>query len=84
MGIFSKIKGALGKPPAKEVAKQRLQVILKYDRAGLPPNAIEEVKKAILAALEKFPFIDTSGVNISIPEDKDKGKIEIEIPVKDQ
>jgi cell division topological specificity factor len=85
MGLVRKIKEAFSKPPAKEVAKKRLQVILKYDRAGLPPNAIEAVKEAILKALEGFPFIDTKGVNIHIPEQEHpKGKIEIEIPVKNQ
>ena len=83
MGFMDKLKGALGKPPAKEVAKKRLQLILKYDRAGLPPNAVEAVKEAILKALEEFPFIDTSGVNIHITESENtKGKIEIEVPVK--
>ena len=83
MGFIDKLKGAFGKPPAKEVAKKRLQLILKYDRAGLPPNAVEAVKEAILKALEEFPFIDTSGVNIHISESENtKGKIEIEVPVK--
>jgi len=83
MGLMDKLKGAFGRPPAKEVAKQRLQLILKYDRAGLPPNAIDAVKEAILNALKEFPFIDVNGVNIHIPEEEtEKGKIEIEVPVK--
>ena len=85
MGFMDKLKEAFGKPPAKEVAKKRLQLILKYDRAGLPPNAVEAVKEAILKALEDFPFIDTKGVNIYIPENNDEqGKIEIEVPVKNK
>jgi cell division topological specificity factor len=83
MGLMDRLRGAFGRPPAKEVAKQRLQLILKYDRAGLPPNAIEAVKEAILSALREFPFIDVNGVNIHIPENEsEKGKIEIEVPVK--
>ncbi len=82
MGLIGKIKGVFVKPPPKEVAKQRLQLILKYDRAGLPPNAIEAVKEAILNALQEFPFVDVEGVNIHIPEKDADGKIEIEVPVK--
>ena len=85
MGFVDKLREAFGRPPAKEVAKKRLQLILKYDRAGLPPNAVEAVKEAILKALEDFPFIDTKGVNIHIPEgDSEQGKIEIEVPVKNK
>ncbi len=85
MGFFDKVREVLGKEPPKEVAKKRLQLILKYDRAGLPPNAIEAVKEAILKALEEFPFIDTKGVNIHIPNsDGESGKIEIEVPVKNK
>jgi len=83
MGFIDRVKEAFGKPPAKEVARKRLQLILKYDRAGLPPNAINAVKDAILNALKDFPFIDASGVTINISEgDTDREKIEIEVPVK--
>ncbi len=70
-----------GKKSSKEIAKKRLQLVLKYDRAGLPPNAIEEVKNAILNALKEFPFIDAAGVSINVSHD-DLEKIEIEVPVK--
>ncbi len=82
MGLVDKLKEAFRKPPPKEVAKKRLQLILRYDRAGLPPNAIEAVKEAILTALKEFPFIDIDGITIHIPESDVEGKIEIEVPVK--
>ncbi len=76
MGIWP-----FGKKQSKEIAKKRLQLILKYDRAGLPPNAIEEIKTAILNALKDFPFVDTSGVKIDVSTGASE-KIELEIPVK--
>jgi cell division topological specificity factor len=83
MGFVDRIREAFSRPPAKEIAKKRLQLILKYDRAGLPPNAVEAVKDAILQALKDFPFIDASGVTINIAnEENSKGKIEIEVPVR--
>ncbi len=66
---------------SKDIAKKRLQVILKYDRAGLPPNAIDEVKSAILKALRDFPFVDVDGVKINVSTGAGE-KIELEIPVK--
>ena len=83
MSLVDRIREAFSRPPAKEIAKKRLQLILKYDRAGLPPNAVEAVKDAILQALKDFPFIDASGVTINIAnEENSKGKIEIEVPVR--
>ncbi len=85
MGFMDRVRTVFGREPAKEVAKKRLQLILKYDRAGLPPNAIEAVKEAILNSLREFPFIDIKGVNIHIPDpDAESGKIEIEVPVKNK
>ncbi len=81
MSLVNKLKEAFGRKPSKDLAKQRLQLILKYDRAGLPPNLVEEVKNAILNALKDFPYIDASGVSINISE-QDEEKIEIEVPVK--
>ncbi|MEO2069200.1 MAG: cell division topological specificity factor MinE [Desulfurobacteriaceae bacterium] len=69
------------KPPSKEIAKQRLKLVLKYDRTGIPPNAVEEIKNAILDALKKFPFIEAEAISINISHD-DLEKIEIEVPVK--
>jgi len=66
---------------SKEIAKKRLMLVLKYDRAGIPPRAIEEVKKAILNALKEFPFIDASSISINISHEELE-KIEIEVPVK--
>ena len=85
MGFLDKVRDAFRKPPAKEVAKKRLQLILKYDRAGIPPNVINEIKEAILKALKDFPFVDASGVTINISESSsERDKIEIEVPVKNQ
>ncbi|MEO2083020.1 MAG: cell division topological specificity factor MinE [Desulfurobacteriaceae bacterium] len=85
MGLLDKIRQTFGSQPASEVAKKRLELILKYDRAGLPPNAINAVKDAILEALKDFPFIDINGVNINISENgEEREKIEIEVPVKEK
>ena len=70
-----------GRKSSKEVAKQRLQLILRYDRAGLPPNAIEDIKNAILKALDAFPFVDTKNIKLNV-SGNDAEKIDIEVPVK--
>ena len=81
--MFAKIKNKLFGKPAKEVAKQRLQVILMYDRAGLPPNSVELIREKIISALRGFPFVDPKGVEVHITELRSgQGTIEIEIPVK--
>jgi cell division topological specificity factor len=83
MGILERLRTTIFGEPSKDIAKQRLQVILQYDRAGLPPNMVEAIKDAILKALKDFHFVDVSGVNITVAqENTDKEKIEIEIPVK--
>jgi len=84
MSFLNRIRETLIKPPPKEIGKKRLQLILKYDRAGLPPNAINEIKEAILKALRDFPFVDVEGINIYIPDPNSNSeeKIEIEVPVR--
>jgi len=49
----------------------------------LPPNAIEAIKKEILEALSKFPFVEVDGITINVSQPQnEKEKIEIEVPVK--
>jgi len=83
MGLLDKLKGVFNQEPPKEIAKRRLQLVLQYDRSGLPPNAIEAIKKEILEALKKFPFVDVNGITINVSQPQnEKEKIEIEVPVK--
>ena len=52
-GLFSRKK-------SKDQLKERLKLVLSYDRAGLTPGKMEELKSELLAVISKyFPATET-------------------------
>ncbi|MGL5634008.1 MAG: cell division topological specificity factor MinE [Sarcina sp.] len=54
------------KPSPKEVAKDRLKLILIHDRGELSPQTLEKIKHEIFEVLAKYVEIDDSDVDIAV------------------
>lgn len=53
---LSKIFGK--KKPSKDLAKERLQLVLVHDRANVSPEFLESIKDEIMKVIEKYMDID--------------------------
>uniref|UniRef100_UPI0024183C2D cell division topological specificity factor MinE n=1 Tax=Clostridium polynesiense TaxID=1325933 RepID=UPI0024183C2D len=54
------------KPTPKEVAKDRLKLILIHDRGNLSNETLDMIKSEILEVLSRYVEIDTSDVEIAV------------------
>lgn len=63
MEFFKKFSS---KPTPKEVAKDRLKLILIHDRGDLPQETLEKIRTEILAVLSKYIEIDADDVEIAV------------------
>lgn len=63
MGFF---KSLSGKPTPKEVAKDRLKLILIHDRGEIPPDTINKIKEEILQVISKYIDIQADDVEIAV------------------
>lgn len=63
MGFF---KSLSGKPTPKEVAKDRLKLILIHDRGEIPPDTINKIKEEILQVISKYIDIEADDVEIAV------------------
>ncbi|MGL5646592.1 MAG: cell division topological specificity factor MinE [Clostridium sp.] len=61
MGIFN-----FGRQKPKEIAKDRLKLILIHDRGDLPEETLEKIRTEILAVLTKYIEIQVDDVDISV------------------
>ncbi len=64
MEFFS--KAFLNKSSSKEVAKDRLKLILIHDRGDLSPQLLDMIKSEILEVITKYVEIDSSDVEIAL------------------
>ena len=63
MGFF---KSLSGRPTPKEVAKDRLKLILIHDRGEIPPETINKIKEEILQVISKYIDIQADDVEIAV------------------
>ncbi len=66
----------------KEVAAQRLRLVLAHDRANLEPGLLEVLKDEIIAVISKHLEIDASQVSINFSEDEQETRLVADIPLK--
>lgn len=63
MGFFKNIGS---KPTPKEVAKDRLKLILIHDRGEIAPDTIDKIRNEILEVISKYIDIQADNVEISV------------------
>jgi cell division topological specificity factor len=68
MGFF---KNLGTKPTPKEVAKDRLKLILIHDRGDIAPDIIEKIREEILVVISKYIDISVDDVEISVNRSDD-------------
>jgi cell division topological specificity factor len=54
------------KPSPKEVAKDRLKLILIHDRADLSPELLTKIKSEILNVILKYVEVDSSDIDVRL------------------
>ncbi len=64
MGFFSSFTN--NKPKPKDIAKDRLKLILIHDRGDLPTDTLEQIRMEILEVLSKYIEISAEDVEISV------------------
>ncbi len=82
MNWLSRLRGR--KPEtSRDIAKQRLQLVLVHDRSQISPGMLELLKDEIIAVISKHVEIDKSGVHVTFSQSNRKNKLVADIPLAD-
>ena len=57
------------KPTSKEVARDRLKLVLMHDRVNCSPDLLEMIKNDIMVVLAKYVDIDDMALDINISQE---------------
>ncbi len=68
------IKGILKRKCSREIARDRLKILLISDRVNCSPEMMEMIKNDIAKVISKYMKIDTQSMEIQITKASGKGR----------
>lgn len=80
MDLFGKI---MGKEPSlsKNIAKERLRLVLVHDRTSISPQLLESLKEDMLKVISSYMEIDSNRTEVSLNSDENSVALVANIPV---
>ncbi len=67
---------------SKNVAKERLRLVLVHDRASVSPQLLQTLKSELIRVIEKYMDIDEEALEISLDSNETQVALVASIPVK--
>lgn len=80
MGFFDRVRHR--RMTSREIARERLKVVLVQDRLKVPSHFLDSVKEAMLLSLEQYLEVDREGAELSLNRTDKKHVLTANIPIK--
>ncbi len=80
MGLLQRIFGPK-EPTSREIAKNRLQLVLVQDRVNMSPRLLRTLKDELIAVISKYVEIDVDGMEVSFTQTRRQTRLTADIPV---
>lgn len=66
------------------VAKERLRMVLSYERKDLPPNFTDKIQSDLINLFQKYPQFNLTDIEINVKEGNQRDELYISIPFVDR
>ena len=80
MNILNRLLGRR-KPSSREIAKDRLQLVLVQDRVNISPEKMSALKDELIKIISKYVEIDQDGIDITLTKAGRRSRLTADIPV---
>jgi cell division topological specificity factor len=77
--LFRRLFGRRRK--SKEMAKERLRLVLIHDRSGIPPEVLHIMKNEMITVISKHVRIDREGMDINLSHSSGRTRLVADIPI---
>jgi cell division topological specificity factor len=68
-------------PTSREIAKNRLQLVLVHDRVNLPAGKMNQLKDELIQVISKYVEIDQDGIEIFLTGNDRRQRLTANIPI---
>jgi len=80
MNILNRLLGRV-ELTSREIAKDRLRLVLVQDRVNLSSEKMNELKDELIKVISKYVEIDRDGIEISLTQSARQSRLTANIPV---
>ena len=80
MDLFGRIMGREASL-SKNIAKERLRLVLVHDRSSLSPQLLESMKEDIIKVISNYMDIDRKGTEVTLNSDDQSVALVASIPI---
>ena len=81
MNILDRLFGRRRAPSPKEIAKERLRLVLECDRARISAGLLQTLKGEIIGAISQHIEIDRAGVEVKVTQRDGRSRLVADIPI---
>lgn len=79
-GLFSRLRGK-EETPSKNLAKERLRLVLVHDRSDVSPQLLQSLKDDMMKVISGYMDIDQGGTVVNLRSDENSVSLTATIPV---
>lgn len=80
MNFLQRLTGR-SQPSSKDVARDRLKLVLIHDRTDISPAIIESIKDEIISVISRHVDIDRENVDIKLQVEENENRLVADIPL---
>jgi cell division topological specificity factor len=80
MGFLDRLFGSR-EPSSRDIAKERLQLVLVHDRIKLSASTLERMKDEMITVISRYVEIDPTGVEVTFKQSRSESRLTADIPV---
>jgi cell division topological specificity factor len=68
-------------PTSREIAKNRLQLVLVQDRVNLSPRLLQTLRDELVSVISKYVEIDVDNMEVTFTQSRRQSRLTADIPV---
>jgi cell division topological specificity factor len=80
MGFLDRMFGRR-EPSSREVAKERLQLVLVHDRINISAATLDRMKDELITVISRYVEIDADSVEVTFTQSRHESRLVADIPV---
>ena len=81
MGFFDFLTKDNKQKGSKNIAKDRLKLVLVHDRASMSPEIMEALRKELIQVISKYVDVDKNNIEVELNDHNNQATLVANIPI---